>query len=35
MERMIQLLDVFDDLIAVVRWRLHWFPAGSARRFHP
>jgi hypothetical protein len=26
MERILQLLDDFDDLLAVVRQRLHWFP---------
>ena len=25
MERILQLLDDFDDLLAVVRQRLHWF----------
>jgi hypothetical protein len=26
MERILQLLDDFDDLLAVVRQRLRWFP---------
>jgi len=26
MERILQLLDDLDDLLAVMRQRLHWFP---------
>jgi len=26
MERILQLMDDLDDLLAVLRQRLHWFP---------